>query len=623
DREKAASVKQVILDDGNFSTASLPGTWLEAWQTLRSDGSWANIDYADQTRAGWRVAKHLSRLMEMCAAWAVKDSPAYHHRELGSATRRALDYWFAADRRCVNWWYNEIFVPRCIGRIAILGRKLFDAGEMELLRGRLLEAAFGMTGQNRVWRAEAVMLAGIVEKNLAKINRAHREIAAELKFSCDEGIRYDGAFHQHGRQIQFGNYGLSFLQSLADAAHCFAGTCWQFSAAELAPLRHVVVNGMKWVLYKDVMDLQAQGRQLWQDSQREKYTIAATSLQLLAEADKSYRKRYAAPISGNKMFFNSDLMIHRRENFYLSCRANSIWTRPVETVVNFDNLLGQYFSDGCVLLMCSGREYYNICGCWDWTRLPGTTAPATPRYSAKESEAHGYTFYHTFPPVTHSCCHRHAGSTNFTGGVSDGINGAMVYTMDLDNVQAKKTLFCAGDLIVALGSGIDSTSPYPVATTVEQSLLQGDIQSGKNWFCHNGIGYYGENMQLFAGKRQGDWQPVFGGLTAPVPDEKEIFQLTIEHGTGGHDGTYCYALLPGADGEKTAKAAELFTVLANNRKIQAVRFADGTVMAVFHEAGSLETALPSAAPAVFTASAPGIFIIGKEKIHAADPSRRR
>lgn len=594
-----------------------------SWNTIQPDGSWSDLDYIEQNRCRWQAAQHLVRILEMCAAWAVKDSAGFHDRSLGNAIKIALKYWFTIEPRCENWWFNDIFVPRTLGPIYILGKKLFSADEIQLLQQELAKAECKFTGQNRIWCAETVLFSGIIEKNITKIAKAHREIVAELKFSCDEGIRHDGCFHQHSRQIQLGTYGLSFIDSLAEAIFYFAGSTWQLSPAKLAPLRHLAVNGTKWSLYKGVMDLQAQGRCIFQNTQSEKYQAAMDALQKLADADRNYRKHYFAQVYGNRMFYNSDMMIHRTGNCYFSCRANSVFTKPVETVINYDNLLGQYFSDGCTQIMRSGKEYYNIAGCWEWTRLPGTTTPATPRYTAKESEANGYKTYLGYLPVTHTSSIRKTGESKFTGGVSTGEIGAMIYSMDLDKVQAKKAVFCFGDLIVALGSGIDSTSPYPVATTVEQSLLQGKISSGENWYFHNGIGYYGKDMQLFAGKRRGDWKPLSGGIKVPTPDEKEIFQLTIEHGTGQKNGSYCYAIIASGSMEDTATAGEKFTVLANDRKIQAVRFADGTVMAVFHERGELDTAPAGKFPAQLAADKPGIFIISGDKIYAADPSRKR
>lgn len=46
--------------------------------------------------------------------------------------------------------------------------------------------------------------------------------------------------------------------------------------------------------------------------------------------------------------------------------------------------------------------------------------------------------------------------------------------------------------IYCLGCGITSTSPYEVATTVNSSLRNGEIQQGDGWFRHDGIGYRGE-----------------------------------------------------------------------------------------------------------------------------------
>ena len=121
-------------------------------------------------------------------------------------------------------------------------------------------------------------------------------------------------------------------------------------------------------------------------------------------------------------------------------------------------------------------------------------------------------------------------------------------------------------------------------------------------------------MKLFAGLRKGDWEPIWGGYKTPQPDEKDIFQLTIEHGTGVQNGTYEYAIYPDTTVEKMPEMLQSYQVLANSRDLQAVKLKDGTVMAVFHKHGKLGD---------FSTDSPGIFIIGKKQIYAADPTHKK
>ena len=163
-----------------------------------------------------------------------------------------------------------------------------------------------------------------------------------------------------------------------------------------------------------------------------------------------------------------------------------------------------------------------------------------------------------------------------------------------------------------LGSGITSTSPYEVATTVNSCLRNGEIQQGDGWFRHDGIGYRGENLKLTAGPRTGDWRYVEGGLTRPVPEMKELFTLTVEHGVKPRNASYIYTILPGATPEETAGTPP-GRVLRNTPECQAVEFADGVRAAIFYEPGRLDD---------FETDTPGAFLIGKGTVHAADPTGR-
>lgn len=592
----------------------------QAAQYLKSqspDGSWKDIDYADQNRSGWDPSKHLYRLRWMAAAWNDPKSSLHHNERLGNGIKKGIDFWTKEKRIAANWWWNEIFVPMTSGHIFILANDLLQEEQwLKKILPSLEQAKFNYSAQNRIWCATGVLYRGILTLDPALISGASKEFIAEIGYAkMNEGVRVDASYHAHGPQLQFGNYGLSYMESISELILYFSGTKWALK--EIDSYRDFVINGMNWILWKDVMDLSAMGRQLNKDQQIIKNKFVRSCLARLAKADPAYADAYKKIPYGNKMFFKSDFMVHRTKHFYASCRANSLRVGTVETCINSDNLLGRYLADGMIQVMRTGKEYLNIAGCWSWTRLPGTTLPDTPRYTEEESRKRGLVQAGgVVPKVSHDVDYRWEGESTFTGGVSDGRKyGAMIYTMDIDRVKANKAVFFANDIIIALGSGIDSTSPFAVATTVEQSLRNGEIQTGDNWYFHNGIGYSGKNMKLFTGLRKGDWEPIWGGYKEPQPDEKDIFQLTIEHGTGVQNGTYEYAIYPDTTAEKMPEMIQSsYQVLENSRTLQAVKLKDGTVMAVFHKPGRLGD---------FTTDSPGVFIIGKKQIYAADPAQKK
>lgn len=585
------------------------------------DGSWNDIDYRDRNHSRWQTAAHIQRTLHLVQAWAKTGQPLFHDEAVGRAVRRAVAFWSRHRFQCGNWWWNEIGVPERMVNIMITAPELFrDPEERKNALAVVRQAAFGKTGQNRVWKAETVFKRALLEQDEPTARQAVAEITSELQICDGEGIQEDGSFHQHGRQLQLGNYGLSFLRSMSRWNSILAGTPLAFPPERTAALRHLVLNGYRWVIWNGRFDLLAQGRQIGRNSQTQKAKAALRAAAALRKADPGsgelYRDilRQKPPFTGNRHFFNSDYMVHRRPSWYASVRMNSTRTVPVEDRINWENALGRYFSDGVMLVMRSGDEYRDITACWDWTRLPGTTLPATPVLTELECrklkirEASGKT-----PRWTLSRHWRKTGESDFTGGVSDGTRGAAAYTQDLDGVRAKKAYFFDHDAIYALGCGIHSTSPCSVATTVENSLRNGEIKHGDGWFWHNGIGYRGTGIEDFSGSRNGDWRYVDGGIKTPAPDRKELFVLQIRHGIGCRDASYSYVILPDVSAQETA-GWNGGKVLANTPDVQAVEFVDGTRAAVFHKPGSLGD---------FSASKAGLYLIGPDKVLYSDPSGDR
>jgi len=586
--------------------------------TQKPDGSWEDIDYRDRNHSLWAAAAHIRRTLHLAQAWAKPGQPMFHDETVGRTVRRAVDYWSRHRFQCGNWWWNEIGIPERMANILIAAPELFhDSEERRNALAVVRQTAFGKTGQNRVWQAEIVLKRALLEQDEPTARHAAAEITSELQIRNGEGIQEDGSFHQHGRQLQLGNYGLGFLQSMSYWNRILAGTPLAFPPERTEALRHLVLNGYRWVIWNGRFDLLAQGRQIGRNSQTGKAKAALRAIAALQKADPESGRLYAeilrqkTPFTGNRHFFNSDYMVHRRPSWYASVRMNSTRTVPVEDRINWENALGRYFSDGVMLIMRSGDEYRDITACWDWTRLPGTTLPATPILTEQEcrelkiKEASGKT-----PRWTLSRHWRKTGESEFTGGVSDGTRGVAVYTQNLDGVSAKKAYFFDYDAVYALGCGISSTSPFPVATTVENSLRNGEIKYGDGWFWHNGIGYRGTGITNCSGFRNGDWRYVDGGLKTPSPDRKELFVLQIRHGIGCRDASYSYVILPDVSVEDTA-AWKGGKVLANTPDVQAVEFADGTRAAVFHKPGSLGD---------FSARKAGLYLIRPDKVLFADPA---
>lgn len=206
----------------------------ERWvREQRTDGSWGDINYKDRRRSGWKAKAHADRALAL--------SRYYHdHRgtlsdedrdALSKAIHAAFRYWFTEKPVCLNWWYNEIGIPRTLGPAFLLMENELSEAEKQAAIEVMQKARIGRTGQNKVWLAGNVLIRGLLQNDAALVKEARDAIAGEIVTGKEEGIKDDWSFHQHGAQQQFGNYGLSFLSNMAFYSAVFSGTPLAFSPA--------------------------------------------------------------------------------------------------------------------------------------------------------------------------------------------------------------------------------------------------------------------------------------------------------------------------------------------------------------------------------------------------------
>jgi len=138
------------------------------------------------------------------------------------------------------------------------------ASLLERSRPLLERSAPGKTGQNRIWLAGVHIMKGCLWNEPGMIAEGARQIFAETAVAPrgKEGLQPDWSFHQHGPQIQFGNYGGEFFSNIGYWSNIWKGTRWELSPEQWEIMRHLAFNGFQWVLWNGDMDLLACGRQL-------------------------------------------------------------------------------------------------------------------------------------------------------------------------------------------------------------------------------------------------------------------------------------------------------------------------------------------------------------------------
>lgn len=590
-----------------------PTKALENWQ---EDGSFAGVEYFDSDRSKWNASVHLDYLKTMIFAAYSEGNPHYDDADLKEKIAKSLNFWVNGGRvDCDNWWYKEIGIPNRLVDILIfqpdgLTEELAAALNQQAAEGsvfketisdRITERPVASTGANLTDKLITSFKIAVATGNEGELYAVLQLLENELRvfpavrtdeFGEDaEGIKADYSFHQHVDQVQFGGYGEVFVGDVNKLLEYIKDTKYMISDGALNEYVNFLLDGMQWSFRGEYKDFTTTGRGL---SRPDSSKGIAAGLKKAAEllSDMPQLKRYdelmslkqnrlsgeGDRFSGNRHFWLSDYMAHKRDGYHIGIKIASNRTKLGE-VVNNENLLGYYLSDGVTTLMQRGDEYENIYPVWDWNKLPGTTTLQGGLKNLNDwAEWNGEHLWNW------------KGNNGFVGGVSDGLYGAAVEDYTRDGMTAHKAWFLFDDAMVALGSGINSYTDMDVYTNLNQCLRNGDIVIGSNgrqtkaedgtqtitgadYIYHDGIGYLVNStpVELTAEERTGSWGTVNGGY-ADKEETKEVFQLGIHHGVKPDNASYAYTTVMNTTPEALEQLIQKpsLQVLRNDERIQAV-----------------------------------------------------
>lgn len=609
----------------------------EFLRSQKEDGSWPDINYADKSNSSWLPKLHALRFQVMAKSYKTPTSHYYQSKELSAALHRSMNFWFREKLVCPNWWFNDIGIPMYMGPGFLLLKDELSAAEKAGAMRVMNRKVYKATGQNKVWDAGNAIMYALLSDNLPLAISSHDSIVSEIYITTQEGIQPDYSYHQHGPQLQFGNYGLAYISSMAYWAKIFAGTPLAFTDAAMKCLRDYLLRGIQWPVWKGNMDAGACARQVFQHVQKSKPYVLSVAVSNMNGADPVYENQFSRfieenflhpeagnTLTGHKYFWRSEYGIQRTASWYASVRMNSRRTKGVE-MTNRENLQGFYAADGVMSILVDGDEYDDIFPFWNWRRLPGLTAQdsvaATVDYSQNRSD--------------------------FTGGVSDDSAGAEAMILKHDGLTAYKSYFFIDGVITCLGAGISGTNNFPVFTTLNQPLLKGPVTYlGPNntsekilgdgtelvtdnikAVYHNSVGYcllQPAKLHISNKLQKGNWASI-ADFYKDIPDSGKVFNLFIEHGYKPEEATYAYCILPGIAKTELSRFARqpFIQVLSNTIQCQAVSDKAGAVcQAVFYAPGSLHVGTHT----IYSMNA-GLVMIksfdnGKLKITVADPVQK-
>ncbi|MDR1221471.1 MAG: polysaccharide lyase beta-sandwich domain-containing protein [Tannerella sp.] len=629
-------------------------------ETVRDDGTWPGIDYADTSRIAFRHVEHLENMILMARAYKKT------HRgdaRLKQAINASLDFWLEHDFICENWWNNQIGTPgSMITLLYVLDRDLTEEQRERMIRiaGRAnMEAPGARPSGDRVKIAGLYAKTELYRKNEKLFEEILKIIEGEMKFFREEtdgrnaegnlnrnyfaggrGLQADYSFHHRPDRVNnTTTYGLGFLGSFVEFAELVNDTKYKFSDRSLHLAIDYFLDGVcrqmaygrsvdPGVLNRDISRRGA-GRRAGPELPESLRRISPYRGEELANIIKARRGEPFEAASFAKFFWQTEYFSFQRPSFFTSVRMFSTRNDNMEVPYNGEGLLNHYRADGANYLSMDGSEYFNLAPVYDYRKIPGTTIVQadTMPYEGEIQKK---------------------GLTGFAGGVTDGTYGAVAFDFISPHnpLSARKSWFFFDDLYVCLGAAISSTDRYPVATTLNQCFLKGDVlfSDGREtttvrkgewvsadsirWIFHDRVGYLFPKVQktvLSSRIQTGNWYRVNRQTSTSREEVKEdVFCLWINHGVKPVNADYEYIIMPATTVEEMKRYLENPSVrlLANTPRIQAVANSR-MACCIFYEAGSIrlseDITLRSETPCMLLAHLDGHNI---RSITVSDPSRQ-
>jgi chondroitin AC lyase len=577
----------------------------ELSSTQKADGTWATINYKNVSKTGFQHREHLANILSLSRAFRKSGSPFFNDVKVRSAASKALDFWIDNDFISENWWWNEMGTPELmINILLVLDTDLTPRQRMEGVRiaGRAnMEASGARPGGDLIQIAGMRGKQALFQRNPEVLSRVIAVMATEIKTSSGRGLKPDLSFHHRtDNVISTLGYGMGYADSFAYWASKIAGTKYTLPEPAMHLLIDYYLDGIcQSMVYGKFPDPGAENRGI---TRKEALEIAGNDLPENLLAAGSYRKaeleniikirrgEVKPALTRDYYFWHSHYYTHQRPDYYTSVRMHSNRASNMEQPHNEEGLKSHHYGDGSNFISVTGEEYRQIFPVWDWQKIPGTTVLQK-------------------PDVVHWNDLARQGRKDFTGGVTDEKYGTAAFDFESvhDPLKAKKAWFFFDSEFVCLGAGIQSDADLNVATTLNQSLLNGAVTvkadnkhqlepdlydlKNVNWVHHANIGYVfpdKANVKLRNQSQTGTWRSInHQSWATDEPVTKEVFTLWLDHGRKPQSGSYQYIVVPGvSEAAMNTYRSDLLKIISNTEQMQAVEHTGlGLSQIVFYQPG--------------------------------------
>ncbi|UDQ99370.1 polysaccharide lyase family 8 super-sandwich domain-containing protein [Lentisphaerota bacterium WC36G] len=559
---------------------------------LYKNGRFTGVDYTKQNKrkSDFPQKKHMEYLAAIASGYLNKNSKYYHDKKLRDIIFNGLLEWCKLDPRDKNWWWRNIGGPkRFLPMIAAMSNEIVRNPKVRKAVGEYyINNWSGKLNPDSNSTQEAQMaLVGYAilgsDKDILRIAKlaSHSLIKVQTRLGSNklpqEGIQLDYGFNLHGgsgAQNYWGNYGAVYLSNINWWVSIFNKTKYAFPKEKTAVISNCYLKGVQWVCYNNHMDLMVRGR--FSESKSNASGRFLGSLKSFIATNPPYKEKLkkfserlttkkqtdSNNLTGSRVFWLHDQLVHRNEKYYISLNYNS-----KRSVANeFGNNAGAnnyYTASGVTTILVDGDEMpLGLIKKWNWRLLPGVTA-------LQDSGKLPIVFWGQ----------KGTNNTDFAGSVTDKKMLVTGFQYSRKGVKANKAWFFFDKGFVALANGISSKEKFEVKTTINQVLdnKKENANFSDNKIFYNKVGYFSPQKMVYSNSNSNS-------------NSNNILWIGFNHGKNPDKSKYEYLVTPAISLEEFAKTdvKKLYTVLANNSTVQAVKFPKGIVQAVFYRRGILK-----------------------------------
>ncbi len=616
---------------------------------MQDDGSFRNINYADLSRtAGFPHRRHTSDLAYLARCYQQPSSSFYHDVKLKERIGTSLGHWVSHDYFGDNWHNNQISTPTNLVNLMLLIGDELPQDLVEKAQPIIGRAHMNASGARP--SGDRIVIAGILAKNLLFVGDTSRFgeiinlIEGEVKFSTGKrGMQHDYSFHHRVDRVNnTTSYGYGkYANAFGEWADYVAKTRYAFSLEKINHLVDYYLDGIyPQMVYGTYTDISVKNRSIAHkgtfrpNGTREIERLLASTDHRQAELKEimMLRQGQGKPTkSFCKFFWQTEHFVCQRPNYYTTVRMFSTRNRNMEVPYNGPGITTHHRADGTNYHMLKGDEYHNIWPVYDWQKISGATImQKSELLSSDEIQKDGL--------------------RDFVGAVTDGFYGMVAFDFKSphDLLEARKSWFFFKDEYLCLGAGIKSRPDLPVATTIDQRLLEDEVSivkegtrsvlppdehslDGIRGIHHNRIGYIlptADGLRLTNREEQGRWSDITDQKHISEEVVKiDVFTLWFDHGESPDSATYEYIVIPdiaSSDFAESLHDDRGIEILSNTADLQAAKNKeDGICQAAFYRAGkvqfseSLSVVLESQGMVMLQVGADGV-----EQLTVSDPSRK-